>query len=1340
MKLTRLVFVSLLFAAFASVSAARAEALDTSLFAKKIQFTVSGYAGASTLENFPVLVRLSDVTGFSFSDFSTPADELRFTDASGNNLNYEIDTWDSTANKALVWVSVPSISGTTTEIRAYFLPSSTSTLPAVSSSAVWTSAGYVGVWHMNAPSTADASNSGNDGTAYGDVSVTAGVVGSGLAYPNTNSYVSCGSNANLSDAELSGGYTIEGWVNLANTSGKKALFGKSGFISYRMEDKAVKITTPKVKDYNNVSSFITTANEWHHFAMSFVTNTTNGAKHYADGVHKASQNTTGINNVTGSIEMWLGRNQWEGAESFLGRLDEYRLSASIRSADWIAADYATQNNPTFLTAGPVIACRALVGISLTQNGGTCALFSSTVDGISFQEGESATLSIHYGTAADALSETVAAANPVAAAGAVPVMVTGLQRGTTYYFKAVLEMPGGQDVESEVLSVTTLTDYTPAMRRIEYIESTGTQHIDSRYYPTPNTHVKADYQYVAFQNLNRVFGVSVSGGLYFHAYINGNEKFAYNLSDGETWKELSAKGNTDRNLHDFNYLTNGNARAYTIYGPNGSVTTTKSPLEGTATKTAAATLAIAAQRTDAFGGVSAGEIAKNHRIYSMTFDEGASLTAALAPVVRVADGAVGLYDGVRDMFLPSASSVSYVPGPTVTTVERYTDTTLSQIDLTFLGAPMARSLCIAYGPGYGGDNPAHWGVTQFVATVAAGETSYSVTPIPASWGTDACVLRCYFDDGTPFPLWSDTVVYRDAMSDPIITGVTVDGSGGDTLVVRGTLSYFPGDDCALSVRVCTPSGTNVWSGLAGSVRTATGAFELTLNESDTSSPRYITPGEAYSVVVDATSGNAMGSSSAVAVTTRGAPAFVSSSASVNRHKVTFSGYLSDLGADNSATVTLYVGETDDESALVAVETPAVRTALGTFSIVHTFDTFEKTYYWQFRAVATTAGGRTYETRTAVASCKTLDTTTYTWKAVDGEWNGNWNDPAHWSSDKTPCLGYPNSVNAHASFLNCSNNQVVVTIDGMYNAKYVYFFAGESSVTFVGTNRETCKLTAYFQRYDWTKKPVSNSSVVFRDMTFELRDNWIIMRDSTDVTNLTVRLDNVTAIATGKYFDLCAPYSHLEFVNRTTVESKKMSIGGTDTVCLIDNSTLTTVECFYAPADCVNNEGLSVKFKGANPRIVTTGTGEQTGVRPHKNSGSVVRFEFDVPVGGYAQPPIQTMSTNGKAKFANGNSNAADTPKFELAIGPDSPALKKASVAFTNVLISAAAGFYTNNMVEAIGTLPTHDYHDGQGEIPCGAFIWGKDDAPIADGADVTTARQLLLDLHGYGKPPTMFLVY
>ncbi len=45
---------------------AGAESLDPSLFCKSVEMTVSGYAGTSTLANFPVLVRLSRAGGFSF--------------------------------------------------------------------------------------------------------------------------------------------------------------------------------------------------------------------------------------------------------------------------------------------------------------------------------------------------------------------------------------------------------------------------------------------------------------------------------------------------------------------------------------------------------------------------------------------------------------------------------------------------------------------------------------------------------------------------------------------------------------------------------------------------------------------------------------------------------------------------------------------------------------------------------------------------------------------------------------------------------------------------------------------------------------------------------------------------------------------------------------------------------------------------------------------------------------------------------------------------------------------------------------------------------------------------
>ena len=249
-----------------------------------------------------------------------------------------------------------------------------------------------------------------------------------------------------------------------------------------------------------------------------------------------------------------------------------------------------------------------------------------------------------------------------------------------------------------------------------------------------------------------------------------------------------------------------------------------------------------------------------------------------------------------------------------------------------------------------------------------------------------------------------------------------------------------------------------------------------------------------------------------------------------------------------------------------------------------------------------------------------------------------------------------------------------------------------------------------------------------MTVERTADWEIMRGSTDVTNVTMRLDNVTS--TGNYiFCLSAPYSHFEFVNGTTVSCKKMSIGGTDMVCLIDDSTITIGENFWAPADISANTGLVVKFRGANPRIAT-GTADH-GVRPPQNSGGTVLFSFEVPVGGYAQTPIYSPGT---VKFARGNSNNEKTPKYVFAVEPTSPALKKSAKVLSNmVIVQTASGIYTNNMVEGIGTVPMHD------GAPCGTFDYGQNGAVLDAGLDPgTDARQILLSLRGWGSATMLIL--
>ena len=81
-------------------------------FEKYVPLTVSGYAGASTLTNFPVLVRVSEsaMPGFSYAK-AGGREGVRFTDDEGRYLVFECDTWDP-LGESLFWVSVPELSGT----------------------------------------------------------------------------------------------------------------------------------------------------------------------------------------------------------------------------------------------------------------------------------------------------------------------------------------------------------------------------------------------------------------------------------------------------------------------------------------------------------------------------------------------------------------------------------------------------------------------------------------------------------------------------------------------------------------------------------------------------------------------------------------------------------------------------------------------------------------------------------------------------------------------------------------------------------------------------------------------------------------------------------------------------------------------------------------------------------------------------------------------------------------------------------------------------------------------------------------------------------------------------
>ena len=127
----------------------------------KIKVRLCGYTGSSTLWNFPLLLRLSEeLEGFSYSLLADAAGggDLRFTDASEQFvLAHEIENWNP-VGESTIWVRVPDFSSSDDYIWMYVgNPKAVSGFFSALHPSVW-SDNYVGVWHMEATDSVDATH------------------------------------------------------------------------------------------------------------------------------------------------------------------------------------------------------------------------------------------------------------------------------------------------------------------------------------------------------------------------------------------------------------------------------------------------------------------------------------------------------------------------------------------------------------------------------------------------------------------------------------------------------------------------------------------------------------------------------------------------------------------------------------------------------------------------------------------------------------------------------------------------------------------------------------------------------------------------------------------------------------------------------------------------------------------------------------------------------------------------------------------------------------------------------------------------------------------------------
>jgi len=440
-------------ALFLASFAANATELDTTLFAKKSDITISGYAGSTPLANFPVLVRLAanSPDGFDYADCAADGSDLRFADANGDLIPHEIDTW-KTDGTSLVWVSVPSISGTATTFTMYYGVEDVSELPAVTESEVWIGANFNAVWHFSGSSKESAngltpSSSDSSSTPPGYTATTFGV---GTCFKASNSTLGYLVSDTWTTLGTGGTLTLSTWSKFDGSSANynrmlscMSDWAKPAGWELTIQNASVdQITVGS----SNRSQFQYTASGVGpgsgNVYLTVVYNAGGNTQLYTNGVLATAQSLNQV--VKPTEKLYIGSlnksaNRWNGS------LDEIRIHRDAESADWVKACYDTMASASFLTLGAVAAPSGVSALKIRAYGATLSGTTATITGRLSNLGTGATsadVTLYYGTSANVEAGTAVGPTNLTDKADLSNTLPNLTAGATYYYayKAVNNAP------------------------------------------------------------------------------------------------------------------------------------------------------------------------------------------------------------------------------------------------------------------------------------------------------------------------------------------------------------------------------------------------------------------------------------------------------------------------------------------------------------------------------------------------------------------------------------------------------------------------------------------------------------------------------------------------------------------------------------------------------------------------------------------------------------------------------------------------------------------------------------------------------------------------------------
>ncbi|NDA67485.1 MAG: DUF2341 domain-containing protein, partial [Verrucomicrobia bacterium] len=299
----------------------------------------------AAVENFPVLVRLHK-DWFNFAQAKPDGADVRFTDATGKSLAFQIEEWDAAGGTASIWVRVPRIEGNARQTLAMHWGKADAASESNGKAVFNESNGYLSVWHLGDTVQDEVGTLESKDTG---TSVTNGIIGRARHFPGK--------------AGVFGGDKIPNYPSGASAHSSEVWFrtrsANSTLVGWGNEQGQGKVvmqlrSPPHIRmdcyfSGGDVGGNRLLLGDWTHVVHTY---RQGESIIYVNGQPEGTNSSKGSPlNIRTPARLWLGG--WYNNYNFVGELDEVRISSVARSADWVRLQYENQK-PLQTLVGPLV--------------------------------------------------------------------------------------------------------------------------------------------------------------------------------------------------------------------------------------------------------------------------------------------------------------------------------------------------------------------------------------------------------------------------------------------------------------------------------------------------------------------------------------------------------------------------------------------------------------------------------------------------------------------------------------------------------------------------------------------------------------------------------------------------------------------------------------------------------------------------------------------------------------------------------------------------------------------------------------------------------------------------